>query len=98
MKAIIQRVKESRVTLEDGTVSGEIAHGLNVLVGIHRDDTMEDADYIARKIVSLRLFSNEEGLHWKKSVNDLGYGVLLVSQFTLYSICKREPNQTFIWQ
>ena len=83
MKAIIQRVMNARVTVGDETV-GSIGRGLCVLVGISRYDTEKEMDYIVRKILNLKLWDDESsGKRWKKSVMDLDYEVLCVSQFTL---------------
>ena len=83
MKAVIQRVLKASVTVSDEVV-GSIEKGLCVLIGISRDDTEKDMEFIAKKILSLKLFDNE-GSQWKKSVMDSDYGVLCVSQFTLYA-------------
>lgn len=83
MKAIIQRVMKASVTVGDETV-GSIGRGLCVLVGISRYDTQKEMDYIVRKILNLKLFDDESsGKRWKKSVMDMDYEVLCVSQFTL---------------
>ncbi len=86
MKAVIQRVDEASVTV-DGETVGEIGRGLCVLVGVDRDDIPLDTNYIAQKIVNIRLFDNE-GVAWAKSAKDLGLDILLVSQFTLCSTLK----------
>ncbi|XP_057304045.1 D-aminoacyl-tRNA deacylase 1-like [Hydractinia symbiolongicarpus] len=86
MKAVIQRVTSASVSVNNEIVSS-IGRGLCVLVGISRDDTQKDVEYIARKIVNLKLFSNDEA-RWKKSVKDENLEILCVSQFTLYSILK----------
>lgn len=91
MKAVIQRVLKASVTVSDEIV-GSIQHGLCVLVGISRDDTEKDMEYIARKILSIRLFENAEDTassgKWNKSVVDRDFEVLCVSQFTLQSTLK----------
>ncbi|CAJ0582319.1 unnamed protein product, partial [Mesorhabditis spiculigera] len=87
MKAIIQRVTKASVTV-GGEVISSIGKGLCVLVGIHRDDKIEDMEFIARKIVNLRLFDAEDGKKWDKSVKDLDLEILSVSQFTLHSQLK----------
>ncbi|WP_411027369.1 D-aminoacyl-tRNA deacylase, partial [Salmonella sp. s54925] len=86
MRAIIQRVKRASVTV-DGEVVSCIKQGLCVLVGICNDDTRKDLEYIVNKVLKLRLFE-EDGKRWKKSVMDLDYEVLCVSQFTLMSVLK----------
>jgi D-tyrosyl-tRNA(Tyr) deacylase len=75
------------VTVERGTI-GEIGNGLLILLGITHDDSKEDADYLASKIVSLRIFNDAEG-KMNISVKDVGGGLLVVSQFTLYGDVRR---------
>ena len=87
MRAVIQRVTRARVTVDDRVV-GEIGYGLVVLLGIARDDTESDADYLASKIVSLRIFDDADG-KMNVSVKDAGGGLLIVSQFTLYGDTRR---------
>jgi D-tyrosyl-tRNA(Tyr) deacylase len=80
-------VTRGKVTV-DGEVTGEIEHGLVVLLGIARDDTKADADYLAPKIVALRIFDDTEG-RMNVSVKDTKGGLLIVSQFTLYGDVRR---------
>ena len=87
MRAVIQRVTRERVTVEDRIV-GEIGKGLVVLLGIAREDTENDADYLAPKIVALRIFDDADG-KMNLSVKDAGGGLLVVSQFTLYGDVRR---------
>jgi D-aminoacyl-tRNA deacylase len=93
MKAVIQRVLKASVTVADEMV-GSIEHGLCVLVGIARDDTEKDMEYIIKKILTVRLFENDEtdsatsGGKWNKSVVDKNFEILCVSQFTLQSTLK----------
>lgn len=87
MRAVVQRVTRARVTI-DGEIAGEIEHGLVVLLGIARDDTKEDADYLAPKIIALRIFDDVEG-RMNVAVKDTGGGLLIVSQFTLYGDVRR---------
>ena len=87
MRAVIQRVTRARVTVDD-QVTGEIGKGLVVLLGIARDDTKSDADYLAAKIVALRIFDDADG-RMNVSVKDAGGGLLVVSQFTLYGDVRR---------
>jgi D-aminoacyl-tRNA deacylase len=82
MRTVIQRVRRARVKVADETV-GEIGPGLLVLVGIHRSDGFEEADWIVRKIAGLRIFDDESG-KMNRNVVDAGGALLLVSQFTLY--------------
>ncbi|CAK8539461.1 unnamed protein product [Lathyrus sativus] len=88
MRAVVQRVDSASVEVE-GSIVSEIGPGLLVLVGIHDSDSDADADYICRKVLNMRLFSNEDtGKAWDHSVMQKNYQVLLVSQFTLYGILK----------
>jgi len=87
MRAVVQRVTRASVTIE-GEVVGRIEHGLVVLLGIARDDTEEDADYLAPKIIALRIFDDAEG-RMNVSVKDIGGSLLIVSQFTLYGDVRR---------
>jgi D-tyrosyl-tRNA(Tyr) deacylase len=87
MRAIVQRVTRARVTVDDEIV-GEIGNGLVVLLGVAHDDTKADADYLAPKIVSLRIFDDSEG-KMNVSLKDIDGGLLVVSQFTLYGDVRR---------
>ena len=94
MRAVIQRVTRAKVTV-DGAVVGEIGQGLLVLLGIARDDTQQDAAYLVEKIAALRIFDDEEG-RMNRSVKDIGGGVLIVSQFTLYGDVRRGLRPSWI--
>ena len=87
MRAVVQRVTRARVTVDDEIV-GEIKQGLVVLLGVAHDDTKADADYLAPKIVSLRIFDDSEG-KMNVSLKDIDGGLLVVSQFTLYGDVRR---------
>ena len=87
MRAVVQRVTRASVTIDEQIV-GEIGNGLVVLLGIARDDTKEDADYLAPRIVALRIFDDAEG-RMNVSVKEVGGGLLVVSQFTLYGDVRR---------
>ena len=87
MRAVVQRVTRAKVTVEDETV-GEIGRGLVILLGVASDDTQQDAEYLAEKIIALRIFDDEAG-RMNLSVRDTGGGVLVVSQFTLYGDVRR---------
>lgn len=87
MRAVIQRVTRASVTVDDQIV-GEIGNGLVVLLGVTHDDTKEDADYLASKIVALRIFDDAEG-RMNISLKDIDGGLLVVSQFTLYGDVRR---------
>lgn len=93
MRAIIQRVKEARVEVE-GEVVGRIGEGVLVLLGAGKDDTEMDAEYLAEKILGLRIFEDSEG-KMNLSVTDTGGGVLVVSQFTLYGDCRKGRRPSF---
>nr|XP_054751490.1 D-aminoacyl-tRNA deacylase-like [Lytechinus pictus] len=87
MRTIIQRVTKASVTVGDELISS-IGRGLCILVGISKDDTPKEREYIVRKILNLRLFDDENDKRWAKSVRDKQLEILCVSQFTLYSILK----------
>jgi len=87
MRAVVQRVTRASVTIE-GEITGEIGKGLVVLLGVARDDTREDADYLAAKIAALRIFDDAEG-RMNVSVKEMNGGLLIVSQFTLYGDVRR---------
>jgi D-tyrosyl-tRNA(Tyr) deacylase len=87
MRAVIQRVTRARVTVADQII-GEIEQGLVVLLGIARDDTKDDADYLVPKIIALRIFDDAEG-RMNVSVKNVNGGLLVVSQFTLYGDVRR---------
>ena len=81
MRAVVQRVKKSSVTV-DGKVTGSIDKGLMVLIGVKKGDTEKDAEYIANKVASLRVFDDENGV-MNVNIKDAGGDILAVSQFTL---------------
>lgn len=87
MKLVVQRVTNARVEVDD-RITGEIEEGLMVLVGFGQNDTTKEADYLARKLVKLRIFKDEDG-RMNKSVLDIGGKLLLVPQFTLYAHTKK---------
>jgi D-tyrosyl-tRNA(Tyr) deacylase len=87
MRALIQRVREARVSVGDRTV-GAIGPGLLVLVAVAADDADTDREWIARKIVALRIFDDNEGV-MNRSVIDIGGAILAVSQFTLYASTRK---------
>ena len=87
MRAVVQRVTRARVTV-DGEIAGEIGQGLVVLLGVAHDDTKQDADYLAPKIASLRIFDDAEG-KMNVALKETDGGLLVVSQFTLYGDVRR---------
>src|SRR6266550_4987229 len=94
MRAVVQRVTRAKVSVENETI-GEIANGLVVLLGVARDDSEADAQYLASKIASLRIFDDEAG-KMNRSVKDINGGVLIVSQFTLYGDVRRGLRPSWI--
>lgn len=94
MKAVIQRVKSSSVMV-DNEITGAIDQGLLVLLGIHQDDTREQLEWICKKISKLRIFEDEES-KMNLSVQDVGGGILVVSQFTLYANSEKGTRPSFI--
>ncbi|MDT2565440.1 D-aminoacyl-tRNA deacylase [Enterococcus avium] len=94
MRAVIQRVSEASVTIDEQVV-GKIGCGFMILLGIHEEDTQEDADYLIRKIPLLRVFEDTEG-KMNQSLQDVGGSVLSVSQFTLYADTKKGNRPSFV--
>ncbi len=93
MRLVIQRVREARVEV-DGRPTGSIAQGLLVLVAVARTDTPADADYLAEKLLSLRIFSDDEG-KMNRSVAEIGGSLLFVSNFALYGDCSKGRRPGF---
>lgn len=87
MRVVIQRVSEASVTV-DGEITGQIGHGLLVLAGFEADDGEADLDWMAGKIVRMRIFSDEDGT-MNRSVQEAAGEILAVSQFTLYASVKK---------
>jgi D-tyrosyl-tRNA(Tyr) deacylase len=94
MRAVVQRVKESHVTVEDEIVS-RIGHGLLVLLGVAKGDTNKDAVYLANKISHLRIFEDAQG-KMNRSLLETGGSMLVVSQFTLLGDCRKGRRPSFI--
>lgn len=94
MKVVIQRVKNSSVSV-DGNLVSEINKGLNILVGIGVDDTLEDLEYLVRKIVNLRIFDDENGV-MNKSILDVNKSILSISQFTLYANTNKGRRPSYV--
>jgi len=94
MRAVLQRVAHARVVV-DGKIAGEIGPGLVVLIAVGRDDVAATAGSLAEKIVSLRIFNDEEG-KMNRSLLDTGGAILAVSQFTLYGDARGQRRPSFI--
>ena len=93
MRAVLQRVERASVEVEGETV-GSIGAGLLVLLGVAKGDTSAHADYLADRILNLRIFSDDAG-KMNRSVIDAGGGILAVSQFTLYGDCRKGRRPSF---
>lgn len=94
MRAVIQRVTHASCTV-DQQVTGKINQGLLVLLGVEEEDTKDDLQWLAQKLVNLRIFSDEQGL-MNKSVQDIDGNILLISQFTLFAQTKKGNRPSFI--
>jgi D-tyrosyl-tRNA(Tyr) deacylase len=93
MRIVVQRVTEAHVEV-DGEAVGAIGRGLLVLVGVAIPDTPADADYLADKVVGLRIFPDEDG-KMNRSVLEAGGALLVISQFTLYGDCRKGRRPSF---
>lgn len=91
MKVVLQRAKNAEVIV-DSEVKGKIDSGLVLLVGVTHDDTEKDADYLAEKIVNLRIFEDENE-KMNLSLKDIAGSILSISQFTLYGDTKKEDGR-----
>lgn len=87
MRTVIQRVSKASVTIE-GTVKSAIGKGFLVLIGICEEDSLEDVEWLVKKIANLRVFDDEEGV-MNRSIMDIGGEILVVSQFTLFASYKK---------
>jgi D-tyrosyl-tRNA(Tyr) deacylase len=87
MRTVIQRVSKASVTIE-GTVKSAIGKGFLVLIGICEEDSLEDVEWLVKKIANLRVFDDEEGV-MNRSIMDIGGDILVVSQFTLFASYKK---------
>jgi len=94
MRAVVQRCRRAQVTVDD-TVVGGIGSGLCVLLGAGRGDGREDVDYVVDKIAHLRVFPDDDG-KMNRSVLEIGGGVLLISQFTLYGDTRKGRRPAFV--
>lgn len=93
MRLVLQRVASASVTI-DGRVAGQIGRGLLILQGIEAADTAADGEWLAQKVVKLRIFPDAAG-HMNQSVADLGGDILLVSQFTLFASTQKGSRPSF---
>jgi len=93
MRVVLQRVKEAHVDVAGATV-GSISTGLLILFGVTSTDTRQDADYLANKIISLRIFPDDEH-RMNRSILEVGGSLLVVSQFTLYGDCRKGRRPSF---
>ncbi|MBI3476694.1 MAG: D-tyrosyl-tRNA(Tyr) deacylase [Acidobacteria bacterium] len=93
MRAVVQRVSRAKVTV-NGETTGEIGLGLLVLLGVGKEDTRVEADYLAEKIIGLRIFEDADG-KMNLGVADVAGALLVVSQFTLYGDVRRGKRPSF---
>jgi D-tyrosyl-tRNA(Tyr) deacylase len=93
MRVVIQRVREARVDV-DGRTVGAIGPGLLVFLGVAKYDTRADAEYLADKVIGLRIFADDAG-KMNRSVTETGGALLIVSQFTLYGDCRKGRRPGF---
>lgn len=94
MRVVIQRVRKANVHI-DGKKISEIEKGLLVLVGICEEDTLEDIEWLTKKIVNLRVFDDDNGV-MNKSMLEANADIMIVSQFTLYASCKKGNRPSYI--
>ncbi|WP_346871011.1 D-aminoacyl-tRNA deacylase [Clostridium sp. UBA5119] len=94
MRAVVQRVKSSKVEVDNKVIS-EIGKGINLLVGISKEDTKEDIDYIVRKVLGMRIFEDEDE-RMNFSLQDIEGELLIISQFTLYGDCRKGKRPDFM--
>jgi D-tyrosyl-tRNA(Tyr) deacylase len=94
MRAVVQRVSRAHVTI-DGATAGAIGPGLAVLLGVTHADTLADAQWLADKLVGLRIFNDDAG-KMNRALGDVAGAMLIVSQFTLYGDCRKGRRPSFI--
>mgnify|MGYP003641326892 CR=1 FL=1 len=94
MRIVLQRVTEASVSV-DGTVVGEVAKGMAVLLGIEHEDEKSDADWLIKKIIDLRIFSDSGG-RMNLSSKDIGGEFLVISQFTLHASTKKGNRPSYV--
>lgn len=94
MRAVIQRVSQAKVVVDDNTV-GQIGKGFMILLGVHEQDTQTDVDYLVGKISKLRVFEDEQQ-KMNRSIIDVGGEILSISQFTLFADTKKGNRPSFV--
>lgn len=94
MRLVIQRVSEASVRINN-QINGEIGKGLLILIGIEHEDTKDDADWLVKKVINLRIFSDDEG-KMNHSVIDIDGKALIISQFTLHASTKKGNRPSYI--
>ena len=94
MRAVIQRVSQAKVVVDDNTV-GQIGKGFMILLGVHEQDTQTDVDYLVGKISKLRVFEDDQQ-KMNRSIIDVGGEILSISQFTLFADTKKGNRPSFV--
>jgi len=94
MRILLQRVKEASVTIEE-KINAQIGQGLLLFVGIEQEDAQEDIDWLCKKVLDLRIFSDNEG-KMNHSIRDVEGDIIVVSQFTLHANIKKGTRPSFI--
>ncbi|MCH2022325.1 MAG: D-aminoacyl-tRNA deacylase [Saprospiraceae bacterium] len=94
MKIVLQRVKEASVTI-DGKVKSQIGFGLLLLLGIETNDTIQDVQWLSKKVLSMRIFNDQEG-KMNLSIQDVKGEIIVVSQFTLHANIKKGTRPSFM--
>ncbi len=94
MKIVVQRVSQASVKI-DKKINGEIGLGFMILVGFEHEDTIDDLEWITKKVLNLRIFEDEQGV-MNKNINDVDGGILIISQFTLHASTKKGNRPSYI--
>ena len=94
MRIVIQRVSRASVTIE-GTVKSAIEKGYLILIGVCEEDTMEDVEWLVRKVIGLRVFDDENGV-MNRSIMDVDGNILVISQFTLFASYKKGNRPSWL--